>query len=71
MTRRQLARALGAAALLSLVAAGTAAAQTATVFVPENTLGSFGDPSVDGDQAYVTELRRTPFRKPLGSRAER
>jgi hypothetical protein len=29
---------------------------TATVFIPGNTLGSFGNPSVDGNQPYVTAI---------------
>ncbi len=53
----KLARFVSAAVLL---ASGTVAAQTtATVFVPGNTLGDFGNPSVDGNQPYVTGIVAT------------
>ncbi len=43
-----------------LLASSTAAGQTtATVFVPGNTLGDFGNPSVDGNQPYVTGIVAT------------
>ena len=52
--------ALSAAVLFFLIAAGTATAQTtATVFVAGNTLGDFGNPSVDGNQPYVTGIVAT------------
>lgn len=57
MTKSQRSVALSAAALFFLIAVGTATAQTtATVFVPGNTLGDFGNPSVDGNQPYVTGI---------------
>jgi|HubBroStandDraft_4_1064222.scaffolds.fasta_scaffold311497_2 hypothetical protein len=53
----KLARFFGAAVLL---ASGTVAGQTtATVFVPGNTLGDFGNPSVDGNQPYVAGIVAT------------
>ena len=52
--------AFSAAVLFFLIAVGTATAQTtATVFVPGNTLGDFGNPSVDGNQPYVTGIVTT------------
>jgi hypothetical protein len=49
--------ALGAAVLLVLTAAVGASAQTTnTVFVPGNTLVDFGNPSVSGNQPYVTGI---------------
>jgi hypothetical protein len=60
MTKPQRSVALSAAVLFFLIAAGTATAQTtATVFIPGNTLGDFGNPSVDGNQPYVTGIVAT------------
>lgn len=60
MTRRQCPVALNVAVLFFLIAAGRATAQiTATVFVPGNTLGDFGNPSVEGNQPYVTGIVAT------------
>jgi hypothetical protein len=59
MTEPQRPVALSAAVLLFLIATGAATAQTTTVFVPGNTLGYFGNPSVDGNQPYVTGIVAT------------
>jgi hypothetical protein len=57
MTKPQRSVAFSAAVLFFLIAVGTATAQTtATVLIPGNTLGDFGNPSVDGNQPYVTGI---------------
>jgi hypothetical protein len=60
MTKSQRSVALTAGVLFFLIAVGTSPAQTtATVFIPGNTLGDFGNPSVDGNQPYVTGIVAT------------
>lgn len=52
--------AMSAAVLVSLLVAISATAQTsAAVFVPGNTLGRFGNPSVSGNQPYVIGIVAT------------
>lgn len=48
------------AVLFLLAAVMTANAHTVTVFVPGNTVGNFGNPSVDGNQPYVNTLIAGP-----------
>jgi len=57
MTISQRSVAINVAALLFLIAAGTANAQdSVNVTVPGNTLGGFGNPSIDNSEPFVAAL---------------
>jgi hypothetical protein len=57
MTISQRSIAINVAALLFLIAAGTASAQNSVnVTIPGNTLGGFGNPSIDNSEPFVAAL---------------
>jgi hypothetical protein len=47
---------IASSAIVLVITSAAVAAQTTTVFVPANALGGFGNPSVSGNQPYISAV---------------